>query len=889
MSATPPSRPNPDELLEKIRSEETARRRGRLKVFLGYAAGVGKTHAMLEAARIRRAEGVDSVVAYVETHRRAETEALLAGMEILPRKTRAYRGVDLTEMDVDATLARRPKLALVDEFAHTNVPGSLHPKRYLDVEDLLEAGIDVYTTLNIQHIESVHDIVAQITGVKVRETVPDTVLEQADEIEVVDLPPEELLQRLREGKVYVPDQAARAVEHFFRIGNLTALREMSLRYAAERIEGQMQTYMQAKAIAGPWPAGERLMVCIRPGLFGERLVRSARRLAGELNCEWFAVYVETPEHARLSEAERDRISHTLHRAETLGGKTVTLAGSPLHRVLLDFARENNVTRILIGRPIRPPWLEWLRPSPVNRLIRESGSIDVFVTSGEPETARAAPARTPAARPQRLLRYLGSILLVGAATGLGFTVRGVISPTNLVMVYLLAVIAAAAGLGRGPSVLAAAASVLAFDYFFVPPYLTFAVADTEYLLSFLGLFAVGFVISELASNLRDQAESAERRRIEIASLYGLSRDLSAASSLETILQAITNNIAHTFDRDVVVFLPDRSRTLRPTAATPDFALGENEQAVAEWAFEHNQTAGRGTDTLPAAAARYLPLTTSGSRIGVLAVRPHDPARHLPPEGYRLLEAFANQAAAAIERVQLAERAQQARLLEATERLQSSLLNSLSHDLRTPLVSITGALTSLDEQSEVLTAEDRRSLIQTAREESERMNRLVGNLLAMTRIESGALILNRRAEVFSEVVEKAKEILGKKAAQRPIRVHVPPDFPAFPVDFALMVQMLVNLLDNAVKYSPPGSPIDIDAGEDGTTVHLEVADRGVGIPAEERTRVFDKFFRVERPENVRGSGLGLSICRGIVEAHGGRIFALPRAGGGTVIAIELPLLE
>jgi two-component system sensor histidine kinase KdpD len=882
------SRPNPDELLAKIQAEETARRRGRLKIFLGYAAGVGKTYAMLEAARSRKAEGVDVAVAYVETHRRAETEALLSGLEIVPRKTVLHRGIPLTEMDVDKVLVRRPQIALVDELAHTNVPGSVHPKRYQDVEDLLEAGINVYTTLNIQHIESLNDVIAQITGVKVRETLPDTALDEAGEIELVDLPPEELLKRLQDGKVYVSDQAARAVQMFFRKGNLTALREMSLRHAAERVEDQMQTYMEAKAIAGPWAAAERLMVCVSPGISGERLVRSARRLAGELNCEWLAVYVETPEQARLPDPERDRIAHTLQRAEELGAKTATLMGSPLHKVLLEFARSHNVTRILVARPPRPVWRDWFHESLVDRLIKESGSIDVFVIRGEPEKTASAPVR--AFIPHRpLVRYLWSFLLVAAATGVGFILRNFIAPTNLVMIYLLAVIVAGVNLGRGPSILASLLSVLAFDFFFVPPYLTMAVSDTEYLLTFAGLLGVGFVISQLATRIRDQAEFAEQRRMETASLYGLSRDLSASNSLESILQAITNNIAQTFDRDVVVFLPDPTDKLQPIASTPDFQTGENELAVAEWAFKHNQPAGRGTDTLPAAPARYLPLRTASSVIGVLAVRPHDPSRHLPPEGYRLLEAFASQASLAIERVQLTERAQQAQLLEATERLQSALLNSLTHDLRTPLVSITGALTSLDDQANSLREEDRRNLIQTAKGEADRLNRLVGNLLSMTRIESGALYLHRQPEELQDIVNTALEMLGKQIAGNPVRVNIPPDFPPVSVDIGLMVQVLVNILDNAVKYSPPGSPIDISAGEDGLTAHIEIADRGIGIPSEETAHVFEKFYRIQRPENVSGSGLGLSISKGLVEAHGGKIYALPRPGGGTVIAVELPILE
>jgi two-component system sensor histidine kinase KdpD len=888
MPPEPDTRPDPDTLLAKIQAEEHAPRRGKLKIFLGYAAGVGKTYAMLEAARQRKAQGTDVAAGYVETHGRAETDRLLAGLEILPRREVEYRGVRLAEMDVDAVLARRPALVLVDEFAHTNAPGSRHPKRHLDVEEILSAGIDVFTTLNVQHIESLNDVVAQVTGVVVRETVPDRAIDEAEEIEVVDLPPDELLIRLKEGKVYVPDQAARAVGSFFRRGNLTALREITLRRAAKRVDDQMRAYMHSREIPGPWAAGERLMVCISPGALGERLIRSARRLADEWHCEWRAVYVESPDHARLSAPAQDRISRALTLAEELGAKTVTLSGSPLQRVLLEYARRHNITRILVGKTLRPVWQEWLEGSLVNRLIRESGPIDVFVISGEQDENAPLPARR--FFPHRpLARYLTAVLLVAAATFLGFLIREYVAPTNLVMVYLLAVVIAATTLGRGPSLLASLLGVLVFDFFFVPPYMTMAVSDTEYILTFAGLFAVGFVISQLADRLRVQAEFAERRRMETASLYGLSRDLSVSKGMDGILHAITDNIAQTFDRDVLVFLPDRAGNLESIAATENFATGENELAVAEWAYKHGQIAGRGTDTLPAAQARYLPLRTANAVIGVLAVRPHDPARHLPPEGYRLLEAFASQAALAVERVQLSEQAQQARLLEATEKLQSALLNSLSHDLRTPLVSITGALSGLDEQSAMLSAEDRRNLIQTAREEAERMNRLVGNLLSMTRIESGALFLHRRPEDFSELIEKALDILGKTIAANPIRVNIPPDFPAVPVDFALMVQVLVNILDNAVKYSPPGSPIDINAGQDGTTAHWEVADRGIGIPAEELARVFDKFYRVQRPEKAGGSGLGLSICKGIVEAHGGKIFALPRPGGGAVIAVELPLLD
>jgi two-component system, OmpR family, sensor histidine kinase KdpD len=882
------SRPNPDELLNQLQKEVLDRQRGKLRLFLGYAAGVGKTYAMLRAAQQRKAEGVDVVVGLIETHGRTETEAMLAGLEVIPRRSVDYHGAHLAELDVDAVLARRPQVVLVDELAHSNAPGSLHPKRYLDVDDLLDVGMDVFTTLNVQHIESLNDIVTQITGVTIHEIIPDRVVDSASEIVLVDIPPEELLKRLEEGKVYIPDQAARALKMFFRKGNLSALREMSMRRAAETVEDQMRDYMRAKSIAGPWAAGERLMVCIGPGPAAERMVRAARRLAGELNCEWLALYVETPAHAHLSTENRERIARALQHAEELGAKTVTKVGARLDQTVLAYARKHNITRIIVGKTSSPAWKIWNQRSVVDQLLAQSGSIDVFVVSGEEE--ESPPALIHGWIPHRPWnRYALAVLLVAAAAGGGLLVQNVIAPTNLVMLFLLSVVIAGLYLGRGPAVLSASLSVLVFDYFFVPPSGTLAVSDSEYLITFAGLFAVGLVISQLAARLREQTDATEQRHEETSSLYGLSRDLAAAEGMDNILQAITNNIALTFDRDVVIFLPDLKGKLTPIACTPNFPTGEKDQAIAEWAFEHAHVAGRGTDTLPAEQARYLPLKTARTIIGILAVQPHDPSKHLPPEGYRLLEAFASQAALAIERVQLAEQAQQSQILKATERLQSALLNSVSHDLRTPLVSITGALTSLDEQADALREEDRRSLILTAREEADRLNRLVGNLLSITRIESGAIYLHRQSEDIRDIINTARDQLGNRMEGREINVRLPSEMPLIPVDFGLMVQVLVNILENAVKFSPPNSSIDIVVDYDDFTAHLEVADRGVGIPAEEVEQVFEKFFRVPSAESTSGSGLGLSICKGIVEAHGGKIFAAQRMGGGTVVTVEMPLVE
>jgi two-component system sensor histidine kinase KdpD len=861
--------------------------RGKLKIFLGYAAGVGKTFAMLEAAHQRKREGVDLVVGYVETHGRTETEAMLAGLEVLPRKQVVYRGVTLTELDVDSVLSRKPRLALVDELAHTNAPGSRHPKRHQDVEELLEAGIDVYTTLNIQHLESLNDVIAQITGITVHETIPDSVIDEATEIELTDLPPEELLFRLREGKVYVPEQAARAIQKFFRKGNLTALRELTLRRAAERVDDQMHAYMQTKAIPGPWPATERLMACVSSHPLAERLVRSTRRLADELNAEWLAVHVELPGDHRLPQEQQDRIAKALLLAEELGGHSITLAGNSFPEAVLRYAREHNITKIIVGKPLRPRWKEMLLGSVVDQLIYSSGNIDVYVINGEasPEPARQEVAWQPH-RPLR--RYLWALLLVMGATGISALIHPTITPTNLVMVYLLAVVVSAVFLGRGPSIMVSILGVLGFDFFFVPPYLTFVVADTEYILTFIGLFAVGLVISELTARVRDQAVAARRRELETASLYALSRDLSTAEGLDQIIQAITINVSQRFEREVAVFLPDAdgNGTLDIASQPANFAPDENEMAVATWTFQHGQPAGRGTDTLPASAGRYFPLTTPRGVVGVMGVKPNDPNSHLTPDQRRLLETFASQAALAIERTQLAEQARQAQLLQATERLQTALLNSISHDLRTPLVSIIGALSSLTEGGPAMDDEIQRNLLETAREEADRMNRLIGNLLNMTRLEAGAMQIGKQPSDLQDAIGTALDNLSGQLQGRRVVLDIQQDMPLISMDFVLIVQVLVNLIDNSLKYSPEELSVEIQARCVDGEAQIRVSDRGIGIPAGDLERIFEKFYRVQRPENISGTGLGLSISRGVVEAHGGRIWAENRPGGGTTVTFTLP---
>jgi two-component system sensor histidine kinase KdpD len=875
------TRPDPDDLLKQAQAEEPAR--GRLKIFLGYAAGVGKTYAMLEAAHQRQKQAVDVVVGYVETHGRVETEAFISGLDVLPRMEFEYHGVKLPELDVDAVIRRHPALVLVDEFAHSNAPGSRHTKRYLDVEEILDAGIDVYTTLNVQHLESLNDVVAQVTGVVVSETVPDRVLDEASEIEVIDLPPDELLARLQEGKVYVPEQAKRAIQKFFRKGNLSALRELSLRRAAERVDDQMRAYMRTRAIPGPWAAGERLLVCISPNPLAEKLVRTTRRLADELNAEWFALYVDVASKPDLNPSNRERINQSLQLAEELGGRSSTITGHSFAETVLDYARKQNITKIVVGKPIRPRWRELLAGSVLDQLIYASGDIDVYVISAR--TGTKQPELPEELRPHHPFgRYFLAVGLVALSTVLGLAIRGNLEPANLVMLYLVSTVIAAIFLGRGPALLISILGVLAFDFFLVPPYMTFAVSDSQYLITFTVLFVVSLVISSLTSRTREQAEAAVQKEAQTSALYTLGRDLTSAIDLHQVSDIIIAHIRQVFGREVAIFLPENGQ-LQLFASTPDYEPDANELAVATWAFEHDQPAGLGTDTLPAASLRCQPLKTARGQIGVIGIHPKEPGKLFTSEQRQTFNAFTHQAALAVERASLAEQARQAELLQATEKLQSALLNSISHDLRTPLVSITGALSSLQEKSLSLDQAARDSLLETAHEEAERLNRLVGNLLNMTRLEADAIHLRWEPCDIQDVIGASLEQLEMRLVDRSVKVDLPPDLPLVPLDFALFGQALVNILDNAVKYSSKDTQIEVNVSQTQDHVIIQVCDLGYGIPPEDLERIFDKFYRVQRPESVTGTGLGLAISKGIVEALGGMIRADNRPGGGTIVTVTL----
>jgi two-component system sensor histidine kinase KdpD len=881
---TPDSRPDPETLLRHLQAEEAKEGLGRLKVFLGYSAGVGKTYAMLEAASVLRREGQDVCVGVVETHGRKETEALIRDLPILPRQEVEYKGIRLDEFDLDGALKRKPDILLVDELAHTNAPGSRHAKRWQDVEELLDRGISVYTTLNIQHLETSNDAVAQVTGISVHETVPDRLLERAEKVELVDLPPEELLKRLKDGKVYIPESASRALDHFFRIENLTALREISLRALADRVNVQAEAYRESKSPNVVWPTGERMLVCISSSPSSARLIRNTHHMASRLRAPWLAVFVDPPAWRQISEENRKSVSENLRLAETLGAETAVLSGEDFTQEVLSFARSKNVTRILIGKPPKRRWP--LFPSVVDRLIRESKGLEILVTEGTEETQPIPPPKKPATQSDLKGGWFFALSVVIVCTLLAGAMFQHFALVNLIMVYLVGTVVVSLREGKGPSTFAAFLSVLIFDFFFVPPRLTLAIADTQYIFTFAIMLTVSLLLSELTRRLRVQAEWSRLREQRTLALFSLSQALAAAEGIEPLLQAASSRMAELFDADVFLFLPDaRNRLELRAESVPFFSLSDKERGVAQWSYDLGRRAGKGTDTLPFAEALYIPLNGVKGAVGVARIRPHDEKSSYYQEQLNLLETFANVIALSVENESLRMQAQEAGIQAEGEKLRSALLSSVSHDIRTPLAAILGSATGLLESTN-LNETNRKEMLENIRDEAERLNRLLSNLLEMTRISSGALHLKKSPQSLEEVVGSALARLGRRVGNRKVENRIPSDLPLVPMDPVLMEQLLFNLMDNTLKHTPVEAGLEVEARLEGHTVFVEIMDKGPGLTPGEEETIFEKFVRGSHA-SAPGSGLGLAVARGIAKAHDGDLKAFQRPGGGAVFQLQLPL--
>jgi two-component system sensor histidine kinase KdpD len=877
-------RPDPDALLARIQTEEERNSRAKLKIFFGFAPGVGKTFRMLLVARELSAQGLDVVIGTVETHGRSDTAALVQGLAHLPRLELQHGGATLGEFDLDGALARHPKLLLLDELAHSNAPGARHTKRWQDVLELLHAGIDVFTTLNVQHIESLNDVVAQITHVQVRETVPDSILERADEIELVDLTADQLLQRLQEGKVYLPDQAARAAQHFFQRGNLLALRELALRQTADRVEADVQAQRSDQGIESPWRTTERILVCVGPSPASARLVRTTRRLAAGLHANWFAAYVESPLRPTAA-ADRQRLDAHLRLVEALGGSVVRLSGSQVSAALLDYASKNNISRIVIGKPTHSRLRDLIHGSLLDEVVRGSGDIDVHVISADAPGPQE-PSQRPHPPKLDALPYGLALGAVAAATGLGLVGQRVLLPSDSIMLYLVGIMAVALRAGRGPSLFAAAASVAAYNFFFVPPLFTFSVHDGRHLLTFATMFVVGAVLSAMTVRIRQQEREARDREARTASLFSLSRDLSSATEPAEVAAILCDHVARGFGGAVRV-VAGSGADWHELAQAGDWPLDSADRGLLGWVIDHGRPAGLGTETLPGSRALALPiLQTHGGHaaLGFLSAQ----RQALDGEGLATLQAYVRQGALALERAWLASVVGAAELRAKTEEMRSSLLSAVSHDLRTPLAAITGAATTLRDNGADLQPRQRLDLLEAICEEADRLERLVGNLLDMTRLASGQLQIHREWLPLEELTGVALARLEAALGARPIELEIPPDLPMVQVDPLLFGQVFVNLLENALKYTPADSPLEIRAQAIAGGVTVDLVDHGPGLQAELAARVFDKFVRGKHTE-VGGAGLGLAICKGILDVHGGTIAHHPTPGGGATFRLTLPATE
>jgi two-component system sensor histidine kinase KdpD len=885
MTLDEPRRPDPDALLK----EAAKAGRGRLKVFLGMAPGVGKTYEMLAQGARRKADGHDVVVGVVETHGRKETEALTAGLEILPRKPIEYRGRTLLEFDIDAALARRPQLLLVDEFAHSNAPGSRHPKRWQDVEELIAAGINVWTTLNIQHLESLVDVVWKITGVRQRETVPDGILSKANELEIVDITPAELRQRLAEGKVYVPETARLASENFFKPENLTALRELALRRAAQVVDDELIGAMRRAGVAGPWAAGERILVLVGGDAMADHLVRSGRRLAEMMDASWTVAHVERPGRALPSALALGRVNDAMKLAEQLGGTTIVLTGDDIVGVVADYCAKNNVTQLLIGKSRDSRWREAFGRSFASAMMRRAQGVALHIVTEKSAAGAAASVRETAPRPPLAWRrYLPGVGYVALATAIAWYLDRSFRPSDLGMIFLTAVLSAAVLQGLRPALLAAVLAFLIYNYLFLAPRYSFVIGSPTDILTLIVFFAVALVTGFLAGRVRDQQQATARRAAAITALLAASRRLSASAKKLDAATALAEQLQAATGGKAMILLPNDATEIAPAAAAPEMVpLATQDMAAARWAWEHGEAAGAGTGTLPSAAWTFWPLQGIAKRAGVAALEPRTDA---DSESQRFVLSLIDQGAIAVERAELAAEAADADALRRSERLRTALLNSISHDLRTPLAGVLGATTTLLEYGPELERPIQVDLLESVRDEAERLNRYVGNLLDMTKLEGGGVAPRAQSTDLRDVVSAAVERVSRRLGKRNVVRDYPQTISMVPADPALLEQALVNILENAIAYSDDGSRIEAAVYEDQRNVVISIEDEGKGIPTTQLQQVFERFSRLSESSDRsgQGTGLGLAIAKGFVDAMGGRIAAASpiQDGRGTRILISLP---
>ncbi len=881
---SPVSRPNPDAILAQLDADASREQRGKLKIFFGACPGVGKTYAMLTAARVLQAQGIDVAAGVVETHGRSETAELMQRLDILPRCRIEYKGHILEEFDLDAALRRQPQLILMDELAHSNAPGSRHPKRWQDIVELLAAGIDVYTTVNVQHVESLNDVIGKITGVRVSERVPDHVIDQADEMVLVDLPPEDLLQRLREGKVYIPQQAERAMDHFFRKGNLLALRELALRRTADRVDGDVRAWRREKSVTTVWPTRETVLVCVGPGPDSEKLVRRAARRANQTGAPWHAIAIETPSMQTLPEAARARIIGILKLAQEMGAITANLSGQDPVEVVIAYAREYNLGTLLVGRDRyrRLPWQHGFAEK-IGRMAPDLELLQIARDEEEQGTTARPPTATSRSvtewRPYGLASLIVSLVTAGTAP-----LHDLLDLANIVMLFLLAVVFTAVRLGRGAAVLAAFLSVASFDFFYVPPRFSFAVSDAQYLVTFAVMLIVALVIGQLTAGLRFQVLAARKREQRIQALYEMSRDLSSAMREEQIVEICQRFIKRGFNASVAVFVPDGQKRLQLAEGSAN--LQTTDPGIAQWSFDHGQNAGLGTDTLPSAHVLYVPLKAPTQRFGVLAVLPDEATWPMPLEQQQLLDTSSTLIAIAMERIHYVTLARDAQVSMESERLRNALLSAISHDLRTPLTVITGLASAMRMATPAL-PEPHAGLAEAIQDEVARTITMINNLLDMARMQMGNIVLNRECQTLEEVIGLSRGSCASLLTHHLVRVDLPADLPLLELDTGLMERVFNNLLENAAKHTPPGSLITLSACQDGAFMKVLVSDNGPGVPPGMEKKLFEKFTRGQRESTVSGFGLGLAIVRAIVEAHGGSVWVENRPEGGAQFVLLLPM--